>query len=313
MKFYMAPMEGITGYIFRNAYHQFFHPMDKYYTPFISPNNSKKLMTRELLDILPENNRGLMIVPQILTNCAEDFIRVAFRLKALGYEEINLNLGCPSAGVAGKGKGAGFLARPDELNRFLDEIFSALEMNISVKSRLGLTDSEEIYQLLDIYNRYPLHELILHPRIQRDFYNEIPDVKMFGEAVKASKNRLCYNGDIYSAGDYCKLRALYPQIDAVMLGRGILRNPGLLNIIQGSESGGIERIRQFHNQLFADYCQILRHERAVMAKMKELWFYLGNDLFAEADQTYEIKRTRSLKEYEKAAEQLFDSMLQIVS
>ena len=102
MKYYMAPMEGLTGYIYRNAYHACYHPMDKYFTPFLSPKANSSLSFRELNDILPEHNQGMYVVPQILTNQAEDFIRTAKELQEYGYSEINLNLGCPFPGAAGQ-------------------------------------------------------------------------------------------------------------------------------------------------------------------------------------------------------------------
>ena len=154
MKYYLAPMEGITGYIYRNSYAKFFPSFDKYFTPFIIPNESKSLKTKELIDVQPENNKGLNIVPQILTNDAEGFIITANKLKQLGYNEINLNLGCPSGTVVGKGRGAGFLANRDELDKFLDEIFKIDNMKISIKTRIGKDRPEEFYELIKIYNNF---------------------------------------------------------------------------------------------------------------------------------------------------------------
>ena len=159
MKFYLAPMEGITGHIYRNSYEKYFHNIDKYFTPFIVPNQSVSLKTKELKDLLPQNNKGLNIVPQILTNNAEGFILTANKLKQLGYEEINLNLGCPAGTVVSKKRGAGFLAYPEELDKFLDEIYKIDNMKISIKTRLGKERADEFYKLIEIYNKYPLDRL----------------------------------------------------------------------------------------------------------------------------------------------------------
>ena len=156
MKYYLAPMEGITGHIYRNAYEKYFHNIDKYFTPFIVPNQSLSLKTKELRDLQPENNEGLNIVPQILTNDSEGFIITAKKLKELGYDEINLNLGCPAGTVVSKGRGSGFLAKREELDIFLDEIFKIKDMKISIKTRIGKDSPEEFYKLIDIYNKYPL-------------------------------------------------------------------------------------------------------------------------------------------------------------
>ena len=164
MKFYLAPMEGITGFVYRNSYEKFFHNIDKYFTPFIVPTSSKSFKTKELRDILPENNKGMYIVPQILTNDSEGFINTAEKLQQLGYNEINLNLGCPSGTVVSKGRGSGFLAKRDELDKFLDEIYIKDDIEISVKTRIGRDEPEEFYELIKIYNNYPINELIIHPR-----------------------------------------------------------------------------------------------------------------------------------------------------
>ena len=201
MKYYMAPMEGLTGYIYRNAYHACYHPMDKYFTPFLSPKANSSLSFRELNDILPEHNQGMYVVPQILTNQAEDFIRTAKELQEYGYSEINLNLGCPSGTVVSKYKGAGFLGLPDSLDRFLDEVCGKMEgmgMELSVKTRLGLVSPDEFTGLLEIYNRYPLKELILHPRVRTDYYKNTPNMPAFGSGFDGCRAPVCYNGDIFT-------------------------------------------------------------------------------------------------------------------
>ena len=200
MKYYMAPMEGLTGYIYRNAYHACYHPMDKYFTPFLSPKANSSLSFRELNDILPEHNQGMYVVPQILTNQAEDFIRTAKELQEYGYSEINLNLGCPSGTVVSKYKGAGFLGLPDSLDRFLDEVCGKMEgmgMELSVKTRLGLVSPDEFTGLLEIYNRYPLKELILHPRVRTDYYKNTPNMPAFGSGFDGSRAPVCVIMGIY--------------------------------------------------------------------------------------------------------------------
>ena len=151
MKFYYAPMESITIYLYRNIYEQLFGEIDKYYTPFIMPNGKRTFKTREFQDVLPEHNEGLHIVPQILTKSSEDFIRTAKELKELGYDEVNLNLGCPSRTVVAKQKGSGFLREPEVLDDFLTEIFEALDMKISIKTRIGLRDTEEFEEIIYVF------------------------------------------------------------------------------------------------------------------------------------------------------------------
>mgnify|MGYP000084790714 CR=1 FL=1 len=192
MKYYMAPMEGLTGYVYRNAYHKFFSPMDHYFAPFIA---NKKMSSRERNDILPDHNQGLCLIPQILTNRSADFLAVAKELKNYGYDIINLNVGCPSGTVVAKGRGAGLLEDPETLDRFLYEIFAGYDGRISVKTRIGMEDEEEWKDILAVYEKYPLEELIIHPRVRRDFYKGKPRLDAFSYAMGESGHRLCYNGD----------------------------------------------------------------------------------------------------------------------
>lgn len=232
MKYYMAPMEGLTGYIYRNAYQKYFHDIDRYFTPFIT---NKKLDFKVKKDIDPEHNQGMEVVPQILTNQAEDFISIVKQLKQYGYDEVNLNLGCPSGTVVAKNRGAGFLAVPDQLDGFLDEIFNTCDCKISIKTRVGKDSPEEWEKLLAIYEKYPLSELIVHPRIQKDFYKYTPRMETYQYAVEHSRHSLCFNGDIHSTKAYEQLRQTFPSTEKVMLGRGILQNPGLVGELRRAE------------------------------------------------------------------------------
>ena len=238
MEIYFAPMEGITGYIYRNAFYDYFTGVDKYFTPFLSPNQNRALNPKEIRDVLPENNKGMQVVPQILTNRADYFLRAAEELKEkYGYREVNLNLGCPSRTVVSKGKGAGFLAKPEELDSFFREVFHNIKGEMSVKARIGVNDSKQFRHLMDIFNQYPLCELIIHPRIQKDYYGNSPDWEVFGEAVHVSSIPLCYNGDIFTLEDYRRIKAAFPEVNRIMLGRGLLMNPMLAETIKKEENG----------------------------------------------------------------------------
>lgn len=316
MNYYFAPLEGITGYIYRNAHHHFFPGMDKYFTPFLSPNQHHAVNPKEARDIFPENNQGLYIVPQIMTKHADYFIQAAAELKdKYGYKEVNLNLGCPSKTVVSKGRGAGFLAKPEELDTFLEEVFAKTDSLVSIKTRLGMESPEEFYRLLEIYNKYPLHELIIHPRVQKDFYNNTPNWTMFGEAVKLSRSPLCYNGDINTEEDFERMREIFPNIERVMLGRGLLRNPALVQKLQRqnthkTEEGIIQQpdkqtIKAFHDKLYADYKAYLSGDKPLLFKMKEVWVYMIN-LFADYEKYWKkIKKADRLYDYEEAVRSLF--------
>lgn len=334
MRRYLAPMEGITGYVFRSVYHECFGGMDKYFTPFLSPNQTGKLSPREMRDVDPEHNRGMYVVPQILTNSAADFVRTAKTLKAMGYGEVNLNLGCPSGTVVSKKRGAGFLAYPDKVNQCLYDIFAGLDMKISVKTRLGMKDPEEFEQLLDIYNQYELEELIIHPRVREDYYRNTPRMDAFGRAFARSRAPVCYNGDIFRREDLERLRDRFFGLPAVMIGRGIVAYPGLLlcgadgknpewaaGVAAGkadaetgrtaADAGQREagrRLREFHDRLYEANRRVYLKEagpKVVLFKMKEIWCYMLYAFEGGEKAAKKIKKAQRLEEYEAAVNALF--------
>lgn len=305
MNFYFAPMEGLTGYIYRNAHKAIFNNIDKYFSPFIIANQSESFRTRELNDILPRNNQGLVLIPQLLTNQAKDFIHTSKKIKLLGYNEINLNLGCPSGTVVSKNRGAGFLSKREELDVFLEEIFSKAITKITVKTRIGKDQPEEFYDLIEIFNKYPIEELIIHPRIQKDFYKNKPNLIIFKEALRMSKNPICYNGDIFTAKDHKEFSAAFPSVGTVMLGRGLLANPGLISDIKNNSKLKKSLLKDFHDKIYNDYKGILFGDRNVLFKMKELWFYMISVFSNNANYAKKIKKSQRLYDYDEAVSSLF--------
>ena len=305
MKYYLAPLEGITGYIYRNTYEKYFHNINKYFTPFIVPNKSRSFNTKELKDTLPENNKGMNIVPQILTNDSEGFSTLSGKLQQLGYNEVNLNLGCPAGTVVSKNRGSGFLAKREELDMFLDEIFKINNMKISIKTRIGKDNSEEFYELIKIYNKYPIEELIIHPRTQKDFYGNKPNLEVFKDALALSTNPVCYNGDIFTAGDNNKLIEAFPEVKTIMIGRGILANPGLMNEIKSNNNIDKKILKDFHDELLNKYVELFKEDRNTLFKMKELWGYMIYIFSDNKKYAKKIKKSQKLNDYNEAVSSLF--------
>lgn len=308
MKFYLAPMEGLTGYIYRQAYYDCFHNLDKYFTPFISPTQNGCFNPKEERDIIPKHNRGLPVIPQILANNSQYFLETAKALLEFGYEEINLNLGCPSGTVVSKKKGSGFLTETDALDRFLDQVYRGLEplsMKLSIKTRLGKYDPDEWYELMEIYNSYPVSELIIHPRIQKDYYKNTPRMEVFQDALRDSRIPVCYNGDIRTKEDFERLQGDCPSVDMVMIGRGILADPGLVAKIRGEKVPDKQQIREFHDRIYYGYQEILSGNKNALFKMKELWSYMI-DSFEDGEKLgKKIKKAEKLSDYEAAVDDLF--------
>lgn len=307
VRIYFAPLEGITGYIFRNAYEDFFGGIDCYYSPFVVTRDGGIMKNKEKKDILPEHNRKIKLVPQLLTNQAENFCHAAGQMKELGYEEVNLNLGCPSGTVVSKGRGAGFLGKPEELDRFLDRIFEKCECKISIKTRIGVEEAEEFYRLLEIYNQYPVSELTIHPRTRTEFYKGTPHREIFDYAYANSKNPVCYNGDIGTKEDFCALQEHYPSLESVMIGRGFLARPGFVgNETKKQEDVSKEILQQFMKRLLADYREIMSGDVHALFKMKEIWIYLAPYFTNYEKYLKKIKKTNRLSEYQAAVSNLFE-------
>ena len=325
MKYYLAPLEGITTYIYRRAYHQHFTAMDKYFTPFLVPHTKKGFSTKEKNDVMPEHSPGMNLVPQIMSNQAESFLHTVEKLKVYGYEEVNLNLGCPSKTVVSKGRGSGFLADPEGLDRFLDEIFKKCDVKISIKTRIGKDAPEEFVRLLDIYNQYPVEELIIHPRVQKDFYKNQPDLDVFRDAVEGSKIPLCYNGDIFTPESHDEMRREFPQVDTFMLGRGILMNPALLDIICMGEKTEVEKaetsrkmqsadrykkkIHAFLEQIKCDYLEVGMGEKNTLFKLKELWAYMGQNAPDAKKALKRIRKSQSMADYDSASREALEDFI----
>ena len=282
MELVFAPMEGITGGAFRRIHRQFFPGVDWYAMPFVAPNQNHVFSTRELRQIDPEENRGVPAVPQLLTRSAEDFLWAAGELAAMGYDEVNLNLGCPSGTVVAKGKGAGQLTDRLALDDFLEEIFSACPLTISVKTRLGLTDPEEFGPLLEIFSRYPLRRLIVHPRVREDHYRRPVRRESFEEIYRCYRGDLYFNGGITTAAEYEETARRWPGLAGMMMGQGLLANPGLAQQIREGKAVELDRLQGFHDALYDTYCGMFQSRRDAIYHMKELWRYLSR-LFEEGE------------------------------
>ena len=303
MRYYFAPMEGLTDSVYRRAHHKYFGGVDRYYMPFLSPTMHRTLSGKEDRELPLADSVDFVAIPQILTKVAEDFLWAAQVCRDRGYQEVNLNVGCPSGTVVAKGKGAGMLANPDELDRFLDTIFQSSCLPISVKTRLGMIDPAEFPALLEVFNRYPIRELTIHPRVRKQFYQGDVDMEMFRYAAQNSKNPLCYNGDLFSAEDCDRIEKEFSQVDAVMLGRGLVADPGML-------CGGtdVNMLEQFHDALLEEYLVLFGGSRNAMFRLKENWSYLLPRFENSEKLAKRLRKTTDLAEYRTIAAEIFHSL-----
>lgn len=296
MQYYFAPLEGLTDSIYRRLHHKHFSGIDRYYMPFLSPTMHRTLTHKENRELPMADSVDFTAIPQILTKVPEDFLWAAQQCRDRGYAEVNLNIGCPSGTVVAKGKGAGMLADPEGLDRFFDVVFSATPLPVSVKTRVGVQDDAEFPRLVEIFNRYPIKELTVHPRVRKDFYSTPIRGDAFRYAIDNCKIPLCYNGDLCSTEDIDTLAERYPQISSVMIGRGLIADPGMLS------PGGstTQMLEEFHNELLEEYIIAFGGSRNAMFRLKENWHYLscrfegGEKLFKRLRKTTDIAEFRCI-------------------
>ena len=278
MEIYFAPMEGITGYLYRNVHNKYYNGIAAYYAPFITTTKNGVKKTKEIRDILPENNQEILLVPQLLTNQAEQYLE---------YEKVIADLW--------------------EMEHFFDQVFAKNQLAISVKTRIGTDSPEEFADLMDVYRRYPLKNLIIHPRTQSDYYKNHPNLDAFRIGLEKSACPVCYNGDIRTVEDLEHLHQQFPQLEHVMIGRGLLTDPALAEKLETANAEGnisSERFRAFHDELYSEYQSAFSGEKPVLFKMKELWVYWGEQFPGEEKALKQIRKAQRLADYESAARYL---------
>ena len=301
MNYYFAPMEGLTDSIYRKLHHSFFPGIDRYYTPFLSPTVHRKLTAKEERELPPADSLDVRVVPQLLTKNPEDFLWMAREIRERGYRLVNLNLGCPSGTVVSKGKGSGMLADPAALDAFLSRIFRDAPLPISVKTRVGLQSPEEFQALMAVFCRYPLAELIVHPRVRKEFYDGKLHMDCFQYALDTAPFPVCFNGNLCSTRQIDAFRREYPAVRSVMLGRGLIGDPGMLT------PGGTDAktLEAFYQALLEEYLVAFGGSRNAMFRLKEHWRYLlcrfrGSEAYAKA-----LRKTTDLAEYRSIAARIF--------
>ena len=304
MDYYFAPMEGLTDSIYRKAHHAHFSGVTRYYMPFISPTVHRTLTPREARELPKADSVPFEAVPQLLTKVADDFLWAAGVCRDLGYKEVNLNLGCPSGTVTAKGKGSGMLREPDHLRQFLDGIYAAAPLPISVKTRLGFEDPAEFPALLDIFNDYPIRELTVHPRVRKDFYNGKVNMDAFRYCVEHSKAPVCYNGNLCSVSQIEAFSKEFPQVQSVMIGRGLIGDPGMLTL-GGSTADTLEA---FMDTLLEEYQIAFGSARNAMFRLKENWHLLLYRFEGSEKLGKRLRKTTDLGEYRQIAREIFHTL-----
>ncbi len=307
-RIYLAPLQGYTNYDYRNLHHKYFGGVDKYYSPYLRFELGKEHKKSVLRDIQPENNEGLNFVPQILGTDISLFIQLAQQFKVWGYSEMNWNLGCPYPMVTNRGFGSALMQKPQLVRQILEEVFSKIEISLSIKCRLGFENPQEINDLIEVFNGFPIRELTIHTRTAQQMYKGVANPKALIPILEISKTPLCYNGDISKVSDIQAAKLLYNnKINSFMIGRGILKNPFLASEIKGtflSKDDKIHIMKDFHNELFAFNSEKLEKSH-LLGKMTTHWEYLSY-MFDNQHKVYKaIKKNKRLDQYESLIDKIF--------
>ena len=304
MRYYFAPLEGITDSIYRRLHHKYFPGIDRYFMPFLSPTIHRTLTHREDRELPMADSVDFAAVPQVLTKVPEDFLWAAQVCQDRGYTEVNLNIGCPSGTVVSKGKGSGMLRSPEELDRFLEEIFRDCPIDISVKTRLGLENPEEFPALLEVFNRYPIKELTVHPRVRKDFYKEPIREDWFRYAYENSKNPLCYNGNLCNTAQIEAISQQYPNVESLMLGRALIGDPGMLS----PEGTTAAALMAFHEELTEEYIAAFGSARNAMFRLKENWHFLHLRFDGSEKLWKKLRKTTDVAEFKSITREIFQTL-----
>ncbi len=308
MQYYVAPMEGLTDRVWRQVHQKWFAAPGaptRYYAPFLSPPENRVLVKRKMEEVLPQNNPGLPVIPQILGKDGELAAWMIGELRKLGYAEVNLNFGCPSGTVTAKGKGSGMLRDPQKLDAFLQAVFSTVEGPVSVKTRLGVDSPAEFAAILEIYNRYPISELTIHPRVMRQLYRGEADRAAFAATLPQCKMPVCYNGDLTTAAQLHEVAAQFPDLSGIMVGRGVIADPALLRVALGGAPASKEELRGYLDDLYHGYTELFVSANSAISRMKAHWFYLIHRFAGSEKLEKQLKKLREPWEYEVTVNQIF--------
>jgi len=306
-----SPLQGFTDFRFRNAFHKYFGGIDTFYSPYIKLNGKLVIKGSYERDILPENNDTLQVIPQIITNDAEEFLFVANYVKQLGYNELNWNLGCPYPMVAKCGMGSGLISNTERIDHILERVHNETDIIVSMKMRMGYENPTEILDVFPILEKYPIKNIAIHARIGKQLYKGGVDLDSFQRCLDVSKHKLYYNGDITSVAKFKMLQERFPSIDHFMIGRGLIADPFLPGMIKNDTTeypkNRFEIFEEFHDTIYREYDAYLQGPTPIRMKMLGFWEYFSESFSNPQKTLKKIKKAANSKHYEEAVKEIFKS------
>jgi tRNA-dihydrouridine synthase B len=311
IKVYQAPLQGFTDFDFRRALAESFGGIDKFFIPYLSFGKGREIKKSQLREVFPENNRSLPVVPQVLFSDQVELFDLITILIDYGYQEINLNLGCPYPMATNRGRGSAWLEKPEVLNEILQQLYEkCFPVKFSVKMRAGITNDQNFKSVLEVLNQFQLEEVIFHPRTASQMYDGKANPQLFAEAISQVKHPLVYNGDIFSVADLQELKKLLPEQNSWMIGRGLLTNPALAAQLKDEvfEPKALWiKMREFHDQLLEAYSARLQGDGHIVMKMSQFWTYFSESFENPHKAMKLVKKSSSLLKYNAAVTEIFRS------
>ena len=299
-----SPLQGFTDFRFRNAFHHYFGGIDTFYAPYIRLNGKLKIKQSYQNDLLLENNSTLEVIPQVITNDPDEFLYVAKYVQSLGYKELNWNLGCPYPMVTKSGMGSGLICNPARIDEVLHKAHNETDILVSMKMRMGYENSQEILAAFPTLDKYPLKNIAIHARIGKQLYKGPVDLEAFEKCISSTKHKLYYNGDITSVAAFKKIQERFPSIDHFMIGRGLIADPFLPQMIKEDTTEYPKNrwkiCSEFHDTIYNQYDEYLSGPTPIKMKMLGFWEFFSQS-FPNPQKTFKaIKKAGNPKKYQQA-------------
>jgi tRNA-dihydrouridine synthase B len=306
-----SPLQGFTDFRFRNAFQKYFGGIDTFYSPYIRLNGKFVIKPAYDRDLLVKNNNTLTVIPQIMTNDADEFLFVAKYVKSLGYNELNWNLGCPYPMVTNRGMGSGLICQPEKIDHILNRVHSETDLIVSMKMRMGYEHPEEILDVFPLLEKYPLKNIAIHARIGKQLYKGGVNLEAFQRCVESTRHKLYYNGDITTVAGFKEMQERFPSIDHWMLGRGLIADPFLPNMIKNNTTeypeNRFEVFSKFHDTLFSEFEQSLSGAKHITMKMLHYWEYFSQTFSNPKKVVKKIKKANTIEAYDNAVREIFET------
>jgi len=303
-----SPLQGFTDFRFRNAFHHYFGGIDTFYAPYIRLQGKMVIKNSYQLDLAPENNSTLTIIPQVITNDPDEFVFVAKYVQSLGYKELNWNLGCPYPMVTKSGMGSGLICQPARIQEVLTKAHNETDIVVSMKMRMGYENAAEILDTFPVLDQFPLKSIAIHARIGKQLYKGPVDLEAFEKCVTGTRHKLYYNGDITSVAAFKKIEERFPTIDHYLIGRGLIADPFLPNMIKNNTTtypkDRWDIFMAFHNTIYQDYDAYLSGPTPIRMKMLGFWKYFA-ETTSQPQKTFKaIKKATNPNKYREAVSQI---------